>query len=170
MTKSVLAKNLKTLRGFNGLNQDALANALGVSRNKIASYETQNIEPKLDLLAKISTLFGVAIDDLIGTEINKTNYKDVQAIYSAIQEGLQSKDTTESIPKFVLNSQAVDDFINKNVLIGKMVEGMKTFYDFKNKNSSLSPESQQLMYILDHLMAANKEFLAEIENVKIQQE
>ncbi|MCB0667489.1 MAG: helix-turn-helix transcriptional regulator [Saprospiraceae bacterium] len=168
MTKSLLAKNLRTLRKFNGFNQDALAQALGVTRNKIASYETQNIEPKLNLLVKISNLFKITIDDLIGTEVNEDNFDDLNSTYQAMQEGVITEDTAIT-PKFVLDTQAIDDFVNKNIMIGKMVDGMKTFYDFKNKNAPLSAESQQLMYILDHLMAANKEFLAELEKIKIQQ-
>lgn len=168
MTKSLLAKNLRALRKFNGFNQDALAQALGVTRNKIASYETQNIEPKLNLLVKISTLFKVTIDDLIGTPITIDNYDHLNKTYQAMQEGVIVEDDAVA-PKFVLDNQAIDDFINKNIMIGKMVDGMKTFYDFKNKNAPLSAESQQLMYILDHLMAANKEFLAELEKTKIQQ-
>lgn len=165
MTKSLLSRNLKTLRGLNGLNQDTLARELGVSRNKIASYETQNIEPKLNLLVKISELFKVTIDDLIGQEITSENYEDSQLTYQALQEGVNVGNGSVE-PKFVLDSQAIDDFINKNLLISKMVDGMKTFYDFKNQNSTLSAESQQLMYILDHLMAANKEFLAELKKSK----
>ena len=165
MTKSLLSRNLRTLRGLNGLNQDALAQELGVSRNKIASYETQNIEPKLNLLVKMSQLFKVTIDDLISLEITSENYDDAQLTYQSLQEGVNVGNASAE-PRFVLDNQAIDDFINKNLLISKMVDGMKTFYDFKSQNSTLSAESQQLMYILDHLMAANKEFLAELERLK----
>lgn len=166
MSKSLLAQNLKTLRGLKGFNQGQLSQLLGVSRNKIASYETQGVEPKLDLLANISQLFHITIDDLMGLEITSHNFSEAQSTYHALQEGgFTSRDTLEE-PKFILDMQTIDDFINKNLLITKMVDGMKTFYDFKNKNATLSAESQQLMYILDHLMAANKEFLAELEKTK----
>lgn len=161
MTKSILAKNLRVLRSINGYNQDALALALGVTRNKIASYETQNIEPKLSLLIKISQLFEVAIDDLIGNKITEENYEEAKRTYKALQEGMSPGSAESS--NLVLDEEAIDDFINKNILIAKMVDGMKTFYDFKKKDATLSVESQQLMYILEHLMSANKEFLATVD-------
>jgi transcriptional regulator with XRE-family HTH domain len=167
MTRSLLARNLSKLRSFNRLNQGALAEALGVTRNKIASYESQNIEPKLDLLTKISALFRVSVDDLIGTEINQQNYESLTKRYLAWHKGLVTAAGIETeVIDGILDREIIIEFIKENEMIQKMVEGMKAFYDFKNQNSMLSAESQQLMFVLDHLMEANKRVLVEFKKLQ----
>lgn len=58
-------KNLRTQRGWT---QEKLADALGLSRNTIAGYESpsKSREPGLDVLARISTVFEVSADYLLG--------------------------------------------------------------------------------------------------------
>ncbi|MBK8503820.1 MAG: helix-turn-helix transcriptional regulator [Saprospiraceae bacterium] len=165
MTKSLLARNLSKLRALNGFNQGGLAETLGVTRNMVASYESQNIQPKLDLLAKISALFRVSIDDLIGTEFNEENYESLTKRYLSGRKGPLSHGN-EFVSQVDLDLSVIDEFIDRNTKIRKMVEGMKAFYNFKNQNLMLSAESQQLMYVLDHLIEANEQLLRELQKIK----
>ncbi len=61
-----LATNMKYLRQKRGWSQDDLAEHLGVSRGKIASYELRDVQPRLPLLTEMASLFEVTVDELIG--------------------------------------------------------------------------------------------------------
>ncbi|MBK8192245.1 MAG: helix-turn-helix transcriptional regulator [Lewinellaceae bacterium] len=52
-----LADNLQYLRKRKRLSQGELANALGLSRSQIASYEHDKAEPSVNKLAKIAVFF-----------------------------------------------------------------------------------------------------------------
>ena len=54
------------LRQKNGISQQQLANALGVSQQSINKYENHNIEPDITLLIAMAEYFGVSIDYLVG--------------------------------------------------------------------------------------------------------
>lgn len=60
-----LGKNISRLRAEQELSQDDLAAALGVSRQSVSKWETDNSVPELDKLVKLSELFGVSLDELV---------------------------------------------------------------------------------------------------------
>ena len=61
-------ERLIKLRHQQGLSQDALAEALGVSRQSVSKWETDTSIPELDKLIKLSCLFGVSLDELVKGE------------------------------------------------------------------------------------------------------
>ena len=60
-----LGERLARLRNQKGLSQDALAEALGVSRQSVSKWETDASIPELDKLVRLSGLFGVSLDELV---------------------------------------------------------------------------------------------------------
>lgn len=64
-----LNSNLKFLRKKKGLTQEALAEALGISRSKLAGYEL-SITPPIETLVIISDFFKVSLDILIKEDLN----------------------------------------------------------------------------------------------------
>ena len=67
--------NLKFLRKKKGLTQEALAEALGISRSKLAGYEL-NINPPIETLVKISDYLRVSLDILVKEDLSSyTEYK-----------------------------------------------------------------------------------------------
>ena len=105
------------------------------------------------------------MDDLIGTEINEDNYESITNRYLSGQKGPLSHGN-EYVSQIDLDLSVIDEFIDRNTKIRKMVEGMKAFYNFKNQNLMLSAESQQLMDVLDHLIESNEHLLQELEKLK----
>ena len=60
-----LENNLKTYRfEQDGLSQQALANAVGVTRLTIHSIETGKFNPSALLALKIAAYFGVSVEDI----------------------------------------------------------------------------------------------------------
>ncbi len=63
-----LGERIYALRTERNLSQGDLADALDVSRQSISKWENNNSVPDLDKLVKLSTLFGVSLDELVKGE------------------------------------------------------------------------------------------------------
>ena len=91
---------LKTLRKKKGVNQDAVADYLGVSRGAISNYEAGKRRPNINDLAKLAKYYNVGLDyfglsqkdevkDLLARATNLFNnenisYEDKQLLYEDI--------------------------------------------------------------------------------------
>lgn len=60
--------NIKKLRKGKGYTQQKLASQLGVERSTISMWETEKSKPNCVMLAKMSHLFGVPVDLILGQE------------------------------------------------------------------------------------------------------
>ena len=67
---------LKKLRNENGLSQEALAEAVHISRSAIAKYENGNGNPSEETLKALAVYFGVEVDELRSDNIIKKNRKN----------------------------------------------------------------------------------------------
>lgn len=63
-----LGETIYRLRTRRGMSQGDLADALDVSRQSVSKWETCSATPDLDKLVKMSSLFGVTLDELVKGE------------------------------------------------------------------------------------------------------
>lgn len=63
-----LGQRIQELRKRVGLSQEALGEALGVSRQAVSKWEADGGIPELDTLIAMSRLFGITIGELLGVE------------------------------------------------------------------------------------------------------
>lgn len=68
MEQSNLAKNLSTLRRASGLSQEKAAEAVGVTRQALAKWESGETTPDVFHSDKLAELYGVSLDDLLHFE------------------------------------------------------------------------------------------------------
>ena len=59
-----MENRVEELRRLRGLNQEAFARALGVSRQTVSAIETGKYNPSLDLAFAISDFFGQPIEEI----------------------------------------------------------------------------------------------------------
>lgn len=71
-------KTLKELRMQNGMTQQQLATQIGVTKSVISYYELQERTPSPEVLVKLSAVFHVSSDYLLGIE--KNNFLDVTGL------------------------------------------------------------------------------------------
>ena len=64
----MLHEQIRRLRTARGITQVELAHRLGVSKQSVSNWESNNIQPSIELLEKIADLFGVTTDHLLGRE------------------------------------------------------------------------------------------------------
>ena len=63
-----LGDTIYRLRTEKNMSQGDLADALGVSRQSVSKWENGNATPDLDKLIKMSELFGITLDELVGRD------------------------------------------------------------------------------------------------------
>jgi len=70
-----LSKNIRFLRKSKQMSQEDVAELLHLQKSSISGYE-KGINPKLDKLIQIADIFGVIVDDLLRTDLEKISKKD----------------------------------------------------------------------------------------------
>lgn len=87
-----LGDRLKALRAAKKLSQTQVAQRVGVSKSMISSYELSNRMPSYDVLIKLTGVFGVSTDYLLGLErsrtlnVDKLNETQIAIIHALINE------------------------------------------------------------------------------------
>lgn len=93
-----IGKRIYTLRVQHNMSQDALAQALDVSRQAVSKWENNVSIPDLDKIAALSSLFSVTTDELIKgekpLESNITNEKET-LIISDSDSGFSKRKVTQ---------------------------------------------------------------------------
>lgn len=64
----VFGEKLKSMRQSSGWSQDELAEKLFVSRQSVSKWENNQNYPSIEIIIKISDLFGVTIDELLRSD------------------------------------------------------------------------------------------------------
>ena len=100
---TIIGKNLKQLRDFNRFSQEQVSEYLGIKRSAYSNYESGEREAPLDVLEKISNLYGCElyvffeenietfqdalvctfrVDNLSNTDLSEiANFKDIVKSY-----------------------------------------------------------------------------------------
>lgn len=78
-------RELRTRYGVEGISQEALAKAIGVTTNTISRWETGTYKPKLEDLDKLSRFLGVSLLEFFPPEQNTMN-EPVSALLRAAKD------------------------------------------------------------------------------------
>jgi transcriptional regulator with XRE-family HTH domain len=70
-----IGKHIKELRNRDGVTQDALAEALGVTGQAISKWENESGYPDIEYIAPIANFFNVTIDQLFGHDRSESENK-----------------------------------------------------------------------------------------------
>ena len=80
------------LRKKNGLSQEELAEKLGVSRQSVSKWESNNTYPETDKIVQIANLFDCSMDDLINDKVTdvesslRKNKNNIEKIWKSLLE------------------------------------------------------------------------------------
>lgn len=95
-------KRLKSLRLEKGLSQKELANIINISHANISKYESNSVEPNIEIINKLASYFDVSTDYLLARTLVRKQ-PDTLAFHSIPgYENLNDEDR-----------QYVDDLINR---------------------------------------------------------
>lgn len=133
-----LGNHLFHARKKSGLSQEEVAEKLGVSRQTVSKWETDETVPDIRQSKKMAVLYKMLLDELIDFDI------DVQEIQDAIdntREDVQEKiDWTKAWGKkfpILLNYQTEVNIPNYARRINVMLDELKQEYNFNEQDAML---------------------------------
>lgn len=88
-------KRIRDLREDHDLTQDELAEQIGISKRTLLRYESGVSEPTLSVLIKLSLLFNVSVDYIIGIKDNPEI--EAVSIRSEIEEIIKKMERIKSV-------------------------------------------------------------------------
>ncbi|MGN0486662.1 MAG: DUF2157 domain-containing protein [Acutalibacteraceae bacterium] len=77
-----ISKNIKKLREGSSLTQEQLASKLFITRQAVSSWENGRTQPDIQMLAKLSEVFGVSMEELIYGKKRNTALENEKASYN----------------------------------------------------------------------------------------
>ena len=75
-----IGNKLNQLRKLSGMTQEQLAEKIDVSRQTISKWESDGTSPDLESIVKLSRIFHVSLDDLLGeaaTRVTKSRSEQI---------------------------------------------------------------------------------------------
>ena len=147
-----LGNNLFQARKKAGLSQESVAEKLGVSRQTISKWETDETIPDIYQSKKLAKLYNLTLDELIDFDID---IKEIEEIIKNTDEEKESKINwtnawSKKYPVLKNYTQQVD--ISKySPIIRKLLNSLKDNYGFNELDSMLV-----LKDILYHVWKDNK--------------
>ena len=125
---------LANYRKEKGLTQNDIAERLSISPQAVSKWENDQSSPDIDSLIKLSEIFNISLDELLGKDNPKTEYVEKQTkkdinkmLFRIIVESADGDQVKLNLPMAVVrifaNSEAPASFIKGN----KALEGI----DFK---------------------------------------
>lgn len=104
---TTFAEKLKHHRESLGLNQQQLADMIGVSKRMVAAYETENSKPRQAVLEKLAAALNVSVDYLQSTTITDPHFGIEKDPYvSAARQQFGAKGAKE-VDKLLAQNQAL---------------------------------------------------------------
>lgn len=64
----MLGQRISEMRTLLGWNQVELARKIGVAKQTVSNWENENIQPSIEMLLRLSKIFGVTTDYLLGQD------------------------------------------------------------------------------------------------------
>ncbi len=64
----MLNQKIRELRQARNMSQVELAKRLGVTKQSVSNWENDNIQPSIEMLAKLARIFSVSTDYLLGMD------------------------------------------------------------------------------------------------------
>ena len=98
-----LGRRIYAYRTKRNLSQGDLADALGVSRQSVSKWETGNATPDLDKMVKLSELFGITLDELVGSCEDAGIQTEPAQLYSLLPGGDMSPPYSQLPSLFIIH-------------------------------------------------------------------
>ena len=89
MNINLTAKYLHFLRKSHNYTQEELAEKLDISRQAISKWETGVTVPDVDVLLKLSKLYGISINDILEPKIQPQRIADFEQISTISEKELK---------------------------------------------------------------------------------
>lgn len=168
----MISDNIRYLRNKKGISQTALADAIGLKRGNIASYEKGLAQPNIESLLKLADYFGVDLNMMLKEDISQQDtLKERRESSHSITDNFNLKglkDRIQSLKGTKDSLSQVTQLKNQNADIKKMLEGFKSYQQFRmdklqyhkdNELLKLATDYDKLLELLETVLQSNKELI-----------
>ena len=101
-----MGERIKELRKENGMTQTALAEALGITKGTVSTWETDTRTPGFETLSKMSDIFQRRIEYIMG----KTDDASAPVMDEATMEDLALSQVEDDLTEYALKYARLDQF------------------------------------------------------------
>lgn len=116
-------KKLYELRKQKSISQEEVANKLGVSRQSVSLWETNQASPSMENLISFAKLFNISLDELVGLKENKKTVNKTKSLYAC--DYIEDKNTMYRRDYMYINS--ISHFIVSQTSIFLLTFGFISF-------------------------------------------
>lgn len=117
MNTNIISKYLQLLRKKHNYTQDELAKRLDISRQAVSKWETGAAIPDLEVLLKISKLYGITINDILEPHIPTKKITDFEQLSKVpeneLREILEQYDMTSLVIASMGASPEINNLLEK---------------------------------------------------------
>ena len=117
MNTNIISKYLQLLRKKYNYTQDELAKRLDISRQAVSKWETGTAIPDLEVLLKISKLYGITINDILEPNIPTKKITDFEQLsevpQNELREILEQYDMTSLVTASMGASPEINNLLEK---------------------------------------------------------
>ena len=117
MNTNIISKYLQLLRKKHNFTQDELAKRLDISRQAVSKWETGTAIPDLEVLLKISKLYGITINDILEPNIPTKKITDFEQLSEVpeneLREILEQYDMTSLVTASMGASPEINNLLEK---------------------------------------------------------
>ncbi len=117
MNTNIISRYLQLLRKKHNYTQDELAKRLDVSRQAVSKWETGSSIPDLEVLLKISKLYGITINDILEPNIPAEKITDFEQLLKVpeneLREILEQYDMTSLVIASMGASPEINNLLEK---------------------------------------------------------
>lgn len=117
MNINIISRYLQFLRKSHNYTQDDLAKRLEISRQAVSKWETGATLPDLEVLLKISKIYGITINDILEPKIQPQRIADFEQIptipENELKEALKQSDAISLVIALMGASPETNNYIEK---------------------------------------------------------
>lgn len=159
--ENMLGENIRFLRKMHGLSQQKLAEALGLKRNNIASYEAGIVEPRAVIFVQIAQFFDLSPAELLHTDLSqyyRTRRKERIGTVAKPPVAVRRADLPGQLEQL---SQRTED-------MEKVIVGFREYYKYRRQlgadTHDYSADFENLIDMLERLLRTNRTLIQSIHN------
>lgn len=160
MNTNIISKYLQLLRKKHNFTQDELAKRLDISRQAVSKWETGAAIPDLEVLLKISKLYGITINDILEPNIPTKKITDFEQLLKVPENELRDILEQYDMTSLVIASMGASPEINN------LLEKLFPDVDYKMERNCIGriridevERRQQEIVSIINLRALDSEFL-----------
>ena len=164
----IIGKKIKELRKNNNLSQDELGKKVACDRNKIADWERNKSEPKIEYIIKLSKVFNVSSDYLLGLSEPFTTDNELKFVcdYTGLNEKAINKLSLYGSRIEHTKPEEYNDRQRRKHEVKSDIISSRLFFKIAHHVEKYNEKSEQLISLVDKFKKSDNNPFGELEDIE----